>query len=114
MEPTLHLLIHNHARRHKLVLLPSNLQAAAPRSAGHPRVNQAGAGTRSCLGERIGERLVCIPRLGFEHAVRTENRMRIVITVRPNRVSTRYREFFQKPSSRFCESRLFGWTGSAE
>src|SRR6266853_5406100 len=51
--------------------------------AGHLRMDRAVVGIGSRLGERVGERFVCIPHLGLEHSICADHRMRNVITVSP-------------------------------
>src|SRR5713101_1396853 len=61
--------------------------------AGHLRVDRAEVGIRSRLGKCVGERFVCIPHLGLEHAVCAHHRMRNIITVYPgNCGSNGYRD----------------------
>src|ERR1022692_711618 len=51
--------------------------------AGHLRMDCAVVGIRSRFGKRVGEFLIRIQHLGLEHTLRTDRRMRNVITVCP-------------------------------
>src|SRR4029077_3269259 len=84
------------ARKAKPLPFQCRLEVAASLHhdlASHLRVDRAVIGIRPRLGKCVGERFVCIPHLGLEHAVCAHHRMRNIIMIDPcNRRSDWYRD----------------------